>query len=148
MLVPFLVFAISVSHAVQVVHAIAHEAAEGAEPECCSRRAFRALYIAGMVALLSDGVGFATLMIIDIPVIQELAIAASIGVLIIILTKLFLLPVLMSYIRVSDSCLHRFKKVEIDSKQPFWQLVSAAAGIKLAPVILVAAAKRRDRPHR
>ena len=64
-------------------------------------RAFRALYIPGIIALISDGAGFATLMVIDISVIQQLAIAASIGVMVIIATNLILLPILMSYVGVS-----------------------------------------------
>ncbi len=36
--------------------------------------------MAGLTALLTDVVGFAVLMIIDIPVIEDLALTASIGV--------------------------------------------------------------------
>ena len=79
MLVPFLVFAIGVSHGVQIVNAIAHKQGEGHNKLDAARLAFRGLYIAGLTALLSDGFGFATLMVIDIPVIRDLAIAAFCG---------------------------------------------------------------------
>lgn len=101
MLVPFLVFAIGVSHGVQIINAIANNCVDGKDKINASRLAFRSLYIAGLTALISDAIGFTTLMVIDIAVIQELAIAASIGVAVVILTNLGLLPILMSYIGVS-----------------------------------------------
>ena len=52
--------------------------------------------IRGGIALLSDTVGFLTLLLIKIGIIQELAINASMGVAVIILTNLFLLPILLS----------------------------------------------------
>lgn len=103
MLVPFLVFAIGVSHGIQIVNAIAIEQAEGANAEHAARQAFRTLYVAGMIALLSDGLGFLTLMLINIEAIQELAIAASLGVGVIVLTNLVLLPVVMSYFGITKS---------------------------------------------
>ena len=41
-------------------------------------------------------------MVIDIPVIKDLALTASIGVAVLIFTNLILLPVLLSYVGVSD----------------------------------------------
>lgn len=101
MLVPFLVFAIGVSHGVQIISAVMANRVEGADKNLASRLAFRGLYIAGLTALASDAIGFTTLLVIDIAVIQELAIAASIGVAIIVLTNLGLLPILTSYLDVS-----------------------------------------------
>jgi predicted RND superfamily exporter protein len=59
------------------------------------------LFIPGTIALLCDAVGFSTLLVIDIGVIRELAISASVGVAVVILTKMFLLPALMSYAGIS-----------------------------------------------
>ncbi len=103
MLVPFLVFAIGVSHGIQIINAIAIEQSDGANAEVASRKAFRALYVAGMTALISDGIGFLTLLMIDIEAIQELAIAASVGIAVIVLTNLVLLPILMSYFGMTKS---------------------------------------------
>ena len=66
-----------------------------------ARYTFRRLFLAGLTALLADAVGFAVLMVIDIPVIKELALTASIGVAVLIFTNLLLLPVLLSYTGVS-----------------------------------------------
>lgn len=101
MLVPFLVFAIGVSHGVQIINAVMANRVDGADKMQASRLAFRGLYVAGLTALASDAIGFTTLMVIDIAVIKELAIAASIGVAVIVLTNLGLLPILTSYLDVS-----------------------------------------------
>lgn len=100
-LVPFLIFAIGISHAVQNINLLMSEMANGVTPLVASRRTFRALFIPGSTALLADAVGFITLLVIDIGVIQQLAITASIGVFVAIFTKMFLLPVLMSYVGIS-----------------------------------------------
>jgi predicted RND superfamily exporter protein len=103
MLVPFLVFAIGVSHGVQIINAIGNNRFAGFDNLASARLAFRGLYIAGLTALVSDAIGFTTLMVIDIKVIQELAIAASIGVAVVVLTNLGLLPIVMSYVGISPS---------------------------------------------
>lgn len=110
MLVPFLVFAIGVSHGVQIINAVVAYRVEGADNIKASRLAFRSLYIAGLTALASDAIGFTTLMVIDIEVIKELAIAASIGVAVIVLTNLGLLPILTSYIGVSRSGIEHLER--------------------------------------
>mgnify|MGYP003665078954 FL=1 len=97
MLVPFLVFAIAISHGVQIVNATAIEVGNGAASYAAARKAFKRLYIPGLIALLSDGIGFITLMVIDIEVIKDLAITASLGIATIILTNLVLLPIILSY---------------------------------------------------
>src|SRR5690606_31055051 len=102
-LVPFLVFAIGISHGVQIVNAMASEAAKGANALMAARLAFRSLYIAGLLALISDAMGFLTLLFIKIDVIRDLAVAASIGAAVVIITNLVLHPLIMSYIGISKS---------------------------------------------
>jgi uncharacterized protein len=96
-LVPFLVFAIGVSHGVQMISAYGSEVYDGADSVTAARRTFRRLLVPGGVALLSDTIGFITIMLINIRMIQEMAITASLGVAVIILTNLILVPVLVSY---------------------------------------------------
>lgn len=102
-LVPFLVFAIGVSHGVQMVNAMAIEASQGFGKKEAARRTFRDLASAGLTALFSDALGFITLLFIQIKVIQELGIGASIGVAAIIATNLLLLPILLSYAGITKS---------------------------------------------
>lgn len=111
-LVPFLTFAIGVSHAIQNVRTMAAERYHGASKMDAAKATFNLLFIPGSVALLADAVGFSTLLVIEIGVIRELAISASIGVAVIIFTKMFLLPVLMSYSDVSPSGLRQVAKQE------------------------------------
>jgi predicted RND superfamily exporter protein len=79
-----------------------------------ARYTFRRLFLAGMTALLADAVGFAVLMVIDIPVIQDLALTASIGVAVLIFTNLLLLPVLLSYSGVSPAAAERSLRAEAE----------------------------------
>ncbi len=101
-LVPFLVFAIGVSHGVQQINLISREVEAGATPEQAARASFSALLVPGSMALVTDLVGFGTLIFIAIPMIQELAITASIGVALKIITNLVMLPLVASYCTVAD----------------------------------------------
>lgn len=103
MLVPFLTFAIGVSHAVQNINTFGSASREGQDRIQAARATFTVLFVPGTVALLCDVVGFSTLLVIDIGVIRELAISASVGIAVIIFTKMFLLPILMSYTGLSAS---------------------------------------------
>lgn len=143
MLVPFLVFAIGVSHGVQIINSIIHHTVTGADKVDAARLAFRSLYIAGITALISDAIGFTTLMVIDIGVIRELAIAASIGVAVIIVTNLVALPIMMSYIGVSKSgveyahhALHKVNGIE-RSLARFAKPRAAKGALITAAVLLV-----------
>jgi predicted RND superfamily exporter protein len=63
-----------------------------------------------MIAILADAVGFITLLIIDIGVIRELAIGASIGVAVIVFTNLILLPVAISYVGISKRAIEAARR--------------------------------------
>ena len=135
MLVPFLVFAIGVSHGVQMINSIRAKSLFGASPMASARLTFRQLYIPGLVALVSDGIGFLTLMVIEIPVIQELALTASLGVAVLILTNLILLPVLMSYTGVTKNSVQHMEKRK-DNPSKVWEWFSGFTDMKRARVTL------------
>ena len=111
-LVPFLVFAIGVSHGAQKMNGIMQDIGRGTHQLVAARYTFRRLFLAGLTALLADAVGFGVLMVIDIPVIKELAMTASIGVAVLIFTNLLLLPVLLSYTGVSKAAAERSLREE------------------------------------
>ncbi len=136
MLVPFLVFAIGISHGVQIVNNVASRFFFGIGAYWSARRAFRALYIAGLIALVSDGIGFLTLMVIDIPVIQELALTASIGVAVLIFTNLLLMPVLLSYTGLTNACMNYIKRNQ-EKPSRLWPFVARFAKPPFAPVTIV-----------
>ena len=156
-LVPFLIFAIGVSHGAQKMNGIMQDVGRGWHPLVAARLTFRRLFLAGVTALVSDAVGFAVLMIIDIPVIQGLAITASLGVALLILTNLILLPILLSYIGVSPVAAQRSLQTEraaakggekhflwafLDrfTRQP-WAGLIVVAGLMIATLGLVVGAK-------
>lgn len=138
MLVPFLIFAIGISHGVQKINGIAQHSSDAENALTAARRTFRQLFLPGMIAILADAVGFITLMIMDIGVIRELAIGASIGVVVIVFTNLILLPVAISYLGISKKAIARSKK-DAGSEQPFWRLLSNFAHPMVAPISVVIA---------
>ena len=111
-LVPFLVFAIGISHGAQKMNGIMQDIARGAHKLVAARYTFRRLFLAGLTALLADAVGFAVLMAIDIAVIKDLALTASLGVAVLVFTNLILLPVLLSYVGVGEAAAARALKSE------------------------------------
>ena len=102
LLVPFLIFAIGVSHGVQKISAVSDAALAGLDSMDAARRTFRQLLMPAIIALLADLVGFITILMIPVQVIREMAITASIGVAIVILTDLVLLPVLVSFVAFDE----------------------------------------------
>jgi predicted RND superfamily exporter protein len=138
MLVPFLIFAIGISHGVQKINGIALQSSDADNALTAARRTFRQLFLPGMIAILADAVGFITLLIIDIGVIRELAIGASIGVAVIVFTNLILLPVAISYVGISKKAIERSKKDAVRD-HPFWRLLSNFAHPVVAPISVVIA---------
>lgn len=125
-LVPFLVFAIGISHGVQVVNGIAVRTVDGVDSLEASRRAFRSLYIPGVTALVSDAAGFITMWLIPIVVIRDLGVAASVGVAVVILTNLVLLPIIMSFVRLDVRSVARMRAGP-EQKRPHWEFLSRSA---------------------
>ena len=137
-LVPFLVFAIGISHGVQLVNAMAVEAAKGFDPNTAARLAFRALYIPGMLALVSDAFGFLTLLFIEIDVIRDLAVAAGLGVAIVIITNLVLHPLIMSYIGITKGGIRNVQN-NGEKQDRKWRVMSYFSHPGVAPISLLIA---------
>ncbi|WP_122314623.1 RND family transporter [Pseudomonas cichorii] len=144
-LVPFLVFAIGMSHGAQKMNGIMQDIGRGVPKLLAARFTFRRLFLAGMTALLADAVGFAVLLVIDIQVIRELAIAASIGVAVLIFTNLILLPILLSYTGVSSSAAKRSLRSEEGAdgnrhdSQGLWSFLDRFTRRPMASVAVVGA---------
>ena len=111
-LVPFLIFAIGVSHGAQKMNGIMQDIGRGMHRYVAARMTFRRLFVAGLTALMADAVGFAVLYVIDIPAIKVLAVTASIGVVLLVFTNLVLLPVLLSYVGVSQKAALRSRRLD------------------------------------
>ena len=134
-LVPFLVFAIGVSHGVQQINLITAEISKGSSSDEAARASFRGLLIPGSMALVTDLVGFGTLYFIPIQMIQELAITASIGVALKILTNLVMLPVMVSFFKIDDGFAARAAKAR-ETRIRIMQTIGNVANPKAAIVIV------------
>nr|VFJ42571.1 MAG: hypothetical protein BECKDK2373C_GA0170839_1001108 [Candidatus Kentron sp. DK] len=130
-LMPFLVLAIAVSHAMQMTSAMRAEvfsrrddgSRKSATAEMAARAAFRRLLIPGGIALISDTIGFLTILFIEIEIVREMALTASIGVAVIILTNLILLPVLLSWLRFDEAYRNRVEK-RARHLAPLWERIA------------------------
>jgi predicted RND superfamily exporter protein len=100
-LVPFLIFSIGVSHAVQMTKTWEREVVSGVDSLTGAKRSFAKLFIPGTLALLTNVLGFAVIMLIPIDIVRELGITASLGVAWMIVTNKMLLPILLSYSTLS-----------------------------------------------
>jgi len=137
-LVPFLIFAIGVSHGVQMVRAFRNAVFDGGDPDSSARSAFRKILIPGAIALATDTIGFVTMLLIKIEIIRELAITASIGVALIIVTNLVLLPALLSTVTLSKGLRRRVKLAEPRTRA-FWKGVTRLTEPVPSIIIIVVA---------
>jgi predicted RND superfamily exporter protein len=153
MLTPFLIFAIAVSHGEQMINRFRGEiffggleegtveelrSRSGTEPEPAARKAFKMLLIPGTVALLAGCIGFAAILIIPIRIIFELAITATIGVGLTILTDLVLLPVLLSYTRLRNlEGKRRYRLRQLTQFDKLWAFLSRFSRPGAAAAVLV-----------
>lgn len=148
-LVPFLVFAIGMSHGAQKMNGVMQDIGRGLDRVSAARNTFRRLFMAGFTALVCDAVGFAVLLWVKIPAIHDLALIASLGVAFLIFTNLILLPVLLTYTGVSPRAAARALAQEtgaLDGKKHWlwksldlfttrrWALCAIAVAIGLAVV--------------
>jgi uncharacterized protein len=157
-LTPFLIFAIGVSHGVQMIsgwnaeklfggHSPTGLALDNTPLESvpivssleASKATFARLLAPGSIALISDTIGFLTILLINIRIIQELALTASIGVAVIIFTNLLLLPILLSYVRLRDPEKFRQRQYEHGRKTSLiWTLIASFTRPRVALLAVAA----------
>jgi predicted RND superfamily exporter protein len=106
-LVPFLVFAIGLSHGAQKMNGFLQDVGRGTHRVVAARYTFRRLFVPGLTALLANMAGFALLGLVDIPVLRDLALTATLGLSLLIVTKLILVPVGLSVVGVSPRAARR-----------------------------------------
>lgn len=136
-LVPFLILAIGVSHAIQMTNVWRLGVAKGESSVESARQAFYKLFIPGATALISDAVGFGVIVLIDIPIIRELGIIASIGVAVMLLTNKIMLPIFLSYIKLNDNEIKRAQSNIKGENHAFWKTLSQFTKRKNAAIILL-----------
>jgi predicted RND superfamily exporter protein len=137
-LVPFLIFAIGMSHGAQKMNGVMQDIGRGLPSLEAARMTFRRLFLAGLTALICDAVGFAVLLVIGIQAIQSLALIASLGVAILVITNLILLPILLSYVGVNRAAAARSLRDGGDVPR-LWRLLQSFTRPSRAGLILMAA---------
>jgi hypothetical protein len=125
-LVPFLIFSIGVSHAVQMTNAWKLEVLRGCGPETAARIAFTKLLVPGTLALVTNALGFIVMLHIEIDIVREFAVTASLGVLLMIVTNKVLLPVMLSYIQLEPSASLRAQALTSRTDRIWWALSAIA----------------------
>src|SRR5260221_3213878 len=135
-LVPFLIFSIGVSHAVQMTKTWEREIIAGADSLTAARNSFAKLFIPGTLALLTNVLALAVTMLTPIDIVRELAITASLGVAWMIVTNKMLLPILLSYLKMSPGAVTKeaYQESRVDR---LWRAASQFAERKLALRIVV-----------
>lgn len=136
-LVPFLIFAIALSHATQMLRSFRYEINMGRDEPAAARASFSNLFVPGCVAILTGTVGFSTIYLVHVPTIQELAVTASLGVFLIIFTDRFLLPVLISYAKMSPDFRKRvnFRRFAL---QPYWRRLTNFTTGTVSSIVIIA----------
>ncbi|WOF72618.1 MMPL family transporter [Parvibaculaceae bacterium PLY_AMNH_Bact1] len=133
-LVPFLVYAIGVSHGMQQVNLIATQIAKGSDGLNAARQTFRRLLVPGSMALITDLVGFITLYLIPVGVVRDIAIIATIGVGLKIISNLIMLPLLASYFRRDEKQVRLFIKARV-FRERVMTWIAGVAKPSVAPLI-------------
>ncbi|MFA6954593.1 MAG: MMPL family transporter [Thermoanaerobaculia bacterium] len=137
-LVPFLVFAIGVSHGVQMVSAYGSEVFDGVDSVTAARNTFRRLLLPGTTALVTDLLGFITIALINIRMLREMAITASLGVAAILLTNLVLVPVLASFTHYDEIYKLRLQRRH-KHMDPVWNFLARVTRRRNAAIVCLVA---------
>lgn len=133
-LVPFLIFAIAVSHAVQMTNAWKLEVLSGTDGIAASRLSFEKLFIPGAVALLANALGFAVIAFIDIEMVREMTITAMLGVTVMIISNKVLLPVLLSYRQLSAKAMRQ--KGHETMAEKLWEPLGVLTEKRVALIVI------------
>ncbi|MEQ1438882.1 efflux RND transporter permease subunit [Fontimonas sp. SYSU GA230001] len=137
-LVPFLIFSIGVSHAVQMTNAWRMEVMEGRTAVEAAHASFCKLFIPGAAGLLTEALGFGVIMLIDIPIVHELGITACLGVLLMIITNKMILPIILTHLTLEESARRHALAQQQQGRPPLIRMIGAAADPKVALVIFAA----------
>lgn len=149
-LVPFLIFSIGVSHAVQMTNAWKQEVLAGRDSVQAAHAAFCKIFIPGSLALLMNALGFAVIMLIDIPIVHELGVTACIGVMLMIATNKLMLPVIIAYLHLEPAVLQRGQRRGGARHRLWWRLSALAEpgpalGVFAISLLLLAAGAYKSR---
>lgn len=133
-LVPFLIFSIGVSHAVQMTNAWKQDVMIGKTSMQAAHSAFCKIFVPGALALLMNALGFGVIMLIDIPIVHELGVTACLGVLLMIITNKMMLPIILSHLQLERSA-GVIAKANEEKHHKIWWWVSSVTRPGVAFVV-------------
>jgi predicted RND superfamily exporter protein len=96
--VPFLVLALSHGHSVQIMQRYYEEARKSMDRKKASEQVIATLMLPASTSILTDSVGFFSLILLPFPIIQSMAVVAATGILSIWVTSFILIPIVLSYL--------------------------------------------------
>ena len=139
-LVPFLIFSIGCSHAVQMTNTWRLEVQAGAEALDAAKSAFSKLFVPGALALLTNALGFLATMFINIDIVRELGLTATLGVTLMIVTNKMVLPILLSYLPTEKIAAAGTGEAAagIEGTHRIWHALSRCAERRVAVWIILA----------
>ena len=94
---PFLVLAIGVSHGIQMIKRYLEQCVVHSEGYNAALHALAGLILPGVAALVTDAIGFLTILFVPIGVIRDLALMAGMGVICIVVANTLVLPLILSF---------------------------------------------------
>jgi len=96
--VPFLVLALSHGHSVQIMQRYYEEARKYLDKKKACEQVIATLMLPASTSILTDSIGFLSLILLPFPIIQSMAIVAAAGILSIWVTSFILIPIVLSYL--------------------------------------------------
>ena len=141
LIVPFLIYAIGVSHGVQQINLFLVATLRGHSSVEAAERAFGRLLLPGFFSLMTVLAAFAALFVVPIPFVQDLALIAVIGMALKLLSHLVMLPLAMSYVHFDKRHIEK-ERVLNEARQSFMAAFSRdvhpwpAFGVLVVSVVL------------
>jgi uncharacterized protein len=126
LIVPFLIYAIGVSHGVQQINLFLVATVRGHTPVEAAQRAFRRLFVPGFYSLNTVLVAFGAILLVPIPFVQDLSIIAIIGIALKLISNLIMLPLAASYVRFGAAAIAR-QQALLEARQTFMAAFSRDA---------------------
>jgi predicted RND superfamily exporter protein len=96
--VPFLVLALSHGHSVQIMQRYYEEGRRSPDRRRACQQVIATLMLPATTAIVTDSIGFFSLVLLPFPIIQSMAVVAAAGILSIWITNFVFIPIVLSYL--------------------------------------------------
>lgn len=99
-LAPFFVFSLGICHSVQFMKRYFHESQQALSRSEAAHNVFRALLVPASASLITDSMGFFSLLLMPLDLIQALALTGGIGILSLFVSVILFIPAVLSYVPI------------------------------------------------